>query len=51
MESNQGLTLADLFSTVINVIARSRNAVRGDPGQVRLPPPTENRERKDDETQ
>ena len=51
MESNQGLTLDGLFSTVINVIARSRNTVRGDPGQVRLPPPTENRGRKDDETQ
>src|SRR5690606_18304682 len=50
MESNQGLTLADLFSTVINVIARSRNAVRGDSGQVRLPPQTENKER-NDETQ
>lgn len=50
MESNQGLTLDGLFSTVINVIARSRNAVRGDPGQVRLPQQTENKER-NNETQ
>lgn len=50
MESNQGLTLGTLFSTVLNTIARFRNAMHGDPGRVRLPPKAEDKER-NDETQ
>jgi len=50
MESNRSMTLGSLLDNTITSIARSRNAVRGDPGQVRMPPQTENKER-NDETQ
>lgn len=48
MESNRSMTLGSLFDSTITNIARSRNAVRGDPGQVRLPPNTEDKERNDE---
>lgn len=48
MESNRSMTLGSLFDHTITSIARSRNAVRGDPGQVRMPPQSENKERHDE---
>lgn len=48
MESNRSMTLGSLFDNTITSIARSRNAVRGDPGQVRMPPQSENKERRDE---
>lgn len=48
IESNRSLTLGALFNDLLSAIARSRNAVKGDPGQVRLTPGTAGKERKDE---
>lgn len=48
IESSRSLTLGALFNDLLSAIARSRNAVQGDPGQVRLPPDTVTKEGKDE---